>query len=117
MKLIMSIFLMAGVLFANEHFDKNSEYVCLNTYSIEAGKRFEVKKEDAIKKPLFVFFKEDKLYINKSMEFTFKMKRGDMLSYSNDELMLLLTSNLGLGLVPKKARGQQQYFFKCEQKI
>ena len=113
----MTIFLMAGVLFASEHFEKNNEYICLNTYSIESGKRFEVKKEEAIKKPLYVFLKEDKLYINKNMEFTYKMKRGDMLSYSNADLMLLLTNNLGLGLVPKKARGQQQYFFKCEQKI
>lgn len=117
MKLIITVFLLAGNLFAGEHFKKDIEYMCLNTYSVEQGKRFEVKEEDALKNPLMVTLKKDKLYTNNNVEFTFRMQRGEMISYSNADLMLLLKSNLELGLVPKKSRGQQQYFFKCKQKI
>jgi len=116
MKLIITLLISSGFLFASEYFKKETKYTCLNTYSIEQGNRLEVKKEDALKKPLEIILKEDKLYTGNNVEFTFRMKRGDMLSYSNQDVMLLLTNDLGLGLVPKKARGQLQYFFKCEQK-
>ena len=44
------------------------------------------------------------------------MKKGPMSSYSNSEYMLLLTPNMQLGLVPRKARGAVQFYFSCKTK-
>jgi len=106
--------LLSAALYAGDGFAKGVEYTCLNTEAIESGKTYEIKKEDA-EKNLFIFtLKEDKLTTKDGTEFTFKMKRGDMLSYSNEALMLLLMKDNKIGIVPKKSKGQLQYYFKCK---
>ncbi len=113
-KIIFFIIMFETLLFSNS-FKKETEYVCLNTYNIQSGQKNEVKREDSIKKPLIITLKKDKLYTNSNAEFDFKMQKGSMVSYSNQDLMLLLNEGLVLGLVPKKARGQLRFFFKCKQ--
>jgi len=112
-RLIVLLFALSPFLLA-QSFEKDTQYNCLNTHTIKQGEKFEVKKEDALKKPLIFILKKDKLYTSRNMEFDFRMQRGGMLSYSNEDLMLLLTPGNILGIVPKKARGQLQLFFKCE---
>jgi len=117
MKLLITLFLLSSALFANENFKKDTAYVCLNTHTVQQGKTYNVKPEDAKKNPLEMTIKEDKLITKDNIEFTFKMKRGEMLSYSNKDMMLLLQGKLSLGLIPKKAKGQLQYYFQCKENI
>ena len=108
--------LLSGALYAGDGFIKGVEYTCLNTETIESGKAYKIKKEDA-EKNLFIFtLKEDNLTTKDGTELTFKMKKGDLLSYSNEELMLLLMKDKKLGIVPKKSKGQLQYYYKCKTK-
>ncbi len=114
MKRLTVLFLAMTTFLMADGFQKNTQYYCLNTYTIKQGEKIEIKKEDALKKPLIFMLKKDKLYTSKNIEFDFRMQKEGMMSYSNADLMLLLTPGNILGVVPKKARGQLQLFFKCE---
>ena len=114
MKLILTGLLVASSLFASADFEKNIEYQCINTYSIQQDKKIEAKKNEAEKKPLVITIRDDKIHTKENAVFNFLMQRGEMSSYSNSDFMLLLTKDLKLGLVPKKARGQLQYYFDCK---
>ncbi len=117
MKLLLTLLIFAGSIFASENFKKDTPYVCLNTHTVQQGKTYNVKPEDAMKNPLEMSLKDDKLITKDNVEFTFKMQRGEMLSYSNQDLMLLLQGKLSLGLIPKKAKGSLQYYFQCKENI
>ncbi|OUR72882.1 hypothetical protein A9Q76_02960 [Arcobacter sp. 31_11_sub10_T18] len=117
MKLLLTLLLFASSIFASENFKKNTDYICLNTHTVQQGKTYDVKMEDALKNPFEIILKDDKLITKDKVEFTFKMQRGEMLSYSNQDLMLLLQGKLSLGLIPKKAKGSLQYYFQCKEDI
>ena len=114
MKLILTVLLAASSLIASSDFEKNIEYKCINTYSIQQDKKIEANKQDAENKPLIITIEHDKIYTQEKAVFNFLMQRGEMSSYSNSDFMLLLTKDLKLGLVPKKAKGQLQYYFDCK---
>lgn len=114
MKLILTGCLVVSSLVANQVFEKDTDYKCINTYNIQQDTKYEANKKEAQKKPLMITIKDDKIYTKEKAIFNFLMQRGEMSSYSNSEFMLLLTKDLKLGLVPKKARGQLQYYFDCE---
>lgn len=116
MKLLTLGLLFTGTLFASENFKENVDYLCINTHSIVKGEKFDVKTKDAQNNPLIITVKENKIYTSDKTVFNYLMKREDMSSYSNEDFMLLLTKDLELGLVPKKSRGQLQYYFKCSVK-
>jgi hypothetical protein len=114
MKLLLSFFIFATSIFASDSFEIGNDYVCFNTYTMKQGEKYTVKKEDSADKPFVFNLKEDKLVSAQNVTFDFKMQKGDMASYANEGYMLLLLKNNELGLVPKKARGQVQYFFQCK---
>ena len=114
MKKMIMIVLCASTLFANTSFEKNKEYRCLNTHNIQQGQEVNVDPKQANKQPFIFSIKDEKLVTNNNIVFDFKMQRGPMSSYSNAQYMLLLTPNLGLGLVPKKAKGSVQFYFDCK---
>lgn len=113
-KLVLAGLLFTNVLFATENFKKDISYTCINTHVLQQGQKIDIKKKEAEKNPFVFTIKKDKLYTQTNAVFDYKMSRGDMSSYSNADYMLLLTKNLELGLVPRKSRGQIQYYFKCE---
>lgn len=113
MKYLLFPILLGLSLFANG-FEKNKVYNCINTYNMEQGQKVLVKDNEAKDKPFIFTLKENKLITKENVIFDFKMKRGEMLSYSNSDYMLLLMANNSLGLVPKKARGQLQFYFSCK---
>lgn len=113
MKFLLFPALLVGTLFSNG-FEKDKVYTCLNTYNVQQGQKVFVKPEDAKDKPFIFTLKDTKLVTKDNVEFDFKMKRGPMLSYSNNDYMLLLMPNNDLGLVPKKAKGQLQFYFSCK---
>lgn len=113
MKFLLFPILLGASLFASG-FEKNKLYTCINTYNMEQGQKVLVKHNEAKDKPFVFTLKENKLITKDNIEFDFKIKRGEMLSYSNAEYMLLLMPNSDLGLVPKKARGQLQFYFSCK---
>ncbi|NQY94398.1 MAG: hypothetical protein HRT43_09555 [Campylobacteraceae bacterium] len=117
MKFLLTLALLTVSMYAAENFKKDTPYICLNTHTVQQGKTFDVKKEDALKNPFEITLIDNKLITKDKVEFTFKMQRGEMLSYSNKDLMLLLQGKLSLGLIPKKAKGSLQYYFKCEEDI
>lgn len=113
MKKLILLSLCISSIFANETFEKNTKYTCINTHNIQQGQRMNINQNEASQQ-LFVFtIKEDKLITDDNVMFDFKMKKGVMTSYSNVDYMLLLTPKLQIGLVPKKARGSVQYYFSC----
>lgn len=114
MKIAMGILLASTFVFANSGFNENEKYTCLNTIVIENGKKQEVDMSKSIERPFIFTIKGKKLTTVNNEIFDFKMAKEDMASYSNDSYMLLLMKNNELGIVPKKARGQIQYFFKCK---
>ena len=116
MKKLLLISLCLSSIFANESFEKNKQYTCLNTNNIQQGKQINVDPAEANKKPFVFSIKDDKLITKDNVVFNFKMDKGQMSSYSNAEYMLLLTPNLQLGLVPRKSRGSIQYYFSCKNK-
>ncbi len=116
MNKILCGLLLSGTIYAGADFLKGVEYTCLNNQTIESGKTFEVTKEAAEKNPFIFTLKDDKMTTKDGTVFTFKMKRGDMLSYSNEALMLLLMKDNKMGIVPKKSKGQLQYYFECKGK-
>ena len=116
MKKLLLIGLFTASMFASESFEKNKEYTCLNTHSIQQGQQINVEEKDASKKPFIFTIKENKLVANNNMTFDFKMKREAMSSYSNSEYMLLLTPGMVLGLVPREAKGSVQFYFTCKSK-
>lgn len=116
MKLLVTIFLFTTAIFASEGFKKDVEYICLNTHMLSQGKKYESNTQEALKNPFIFTIKKDKLITVKNSVFDYKMQRGDMASYSNNNYMLLLIKNNELGLVPKKAKGSLQYFFECKTK-
>ncbi len=114
MKKLILMALCVSSIFANASFEKNKQYTCLNTHNIQQGKQINVDPNEAKKQPFDFSIKENKLITNNNMVFDFKMKRGPMSSYSNTQYMLLLTPNMGLGLVPRKSKGSVQYYFVCK---
>ena len=116
MKLLLPTLLLATSLFANDSFKKNIEYICFNTHTMQQGQTHVVKKEDAADKPFIFTINDNQLITSEKEVFDFKMEKADMASYSNDAYMLLLLKNQELGLVPKKSRGQVQYYFQCKSK-
>ena len=114
MKKLLFITLCVSSLFSAESFNKNKEYTCLNTHSIQQGQQINVDPKDANKKPFIFTIKENQLITKNNMTFDFKMQREPMSSYSNTEYMLLLTPNLVLGLVPREAKGAVQFYFQCK---
>jgi len=116
MKQLLAISLFSTILLANDGFEKDSEYICFNTHTMKQGQKHTVKKEDAVNKPFVFSIKENQLVTSDNIIFDFRMEKGDMASYSNEGYMLLLLKNNELGLVPKKARGQVQYYFQCKSK-
>ena len=114
-RIIVSLFFLSSLLFS-QSFKKDTQYYCLNSYNVKQGEKIVVEKEVALNNPLIFTIKKEKLITSRNIEFDFRMQKGGMSSYSNEELMLLLTPGNMLGLVPKKARGQLQLFFKCEEK-
>ena len=94
MKFITILFLIETSLTASENFKKDTPYLCLNTHTVQQCKTYNVKPEDAKKKPLEMSLKGDKLITKDNIEITFKMKRGDILYYSNQNLMLLLQGKI-----------------------
>ena len=116
MKKLLLTTLFVSSMFANESFEKNKEYTCLNTHNIKQGQQFNVEEKEAVKKPFIFSIKENQLITKENIVFDFKMSRGPMSSYSNSEYMLLLTPDMGLGLVPRKAKGSIQFYFACKSK-
>lgn len=116
MKLLLTIFLFATSLLANEGFEKDSEYICFNTHTMQEGQKYIVEKEEASIRPFIFTIKDTQLITSDNITFDFRMEKADMASYSNEGYMLLLLKNKELGLVPKKARGQVQYYFQCKLK-
>lgn len=116
MKKLLLITLCISSMFASESFEKNKEYTCLNSHNIQQGQQFNVDPKEASKKAFDFIIKEDKLIANGDMTFDFKMNKGLMSSYSNSDYMLLLTPNMVMGLVPRKAKGSVQYYFTCKTK-
>lgn len=114
MKQLILIALFVTTIFANESFEKNKQYTCLNTHSMQQGQEVKANPKEAANRPFVFMIKEDKLLTTENVVFDFKMQRGEMLSYSNAQYMLLLTSNMQLGLVPRKARGSVQFYFQCK---
>lgn len=116
-KLVLMTFCVSA-LFANSSlkgsFEKNKHYTCINTHNIQQGQRINIDPKQASKEPFDFSIKADKLITNDNMIFNFKMKKGLVSSYSNPDFMLLLTPNMQIGLVPKKARGSVQYYFSCK---
>ena len=117
MKLLVTWLLLVASLFANEKFLDNIEYKCINTHSIQKGVEINVNEKEAQGNPFMFTIKEKKLYTKNNIVFNFMMKNGELSSYSNADFMLLLTKDLGMGLVPKKSRGQLQYYFQCNKRI
>ena len=116
MKKLLLFALCISSVFASESFEKNKEYTCLNSHNVKQGQQFKVDPKEASKEALKFTIKEDKLITNNDMVFDFKMKKGLMSSYSNSEYMLLLTPDMVMGLVPRKAKGSVQYYFSCKSK-
>ena len=116
MKILLATFLFVSVLFADEGFEIDSEYICFNTHTMKQGQKYTVKKEDSANNPFVFALKDNQLITKNKVVFDFKMQKEDMASYSNEAYMLLLLKNKELGLVPKKARGQVQYYFQCKLK-
>ena len=113
MKYLLALLLLSPALFASKVFEQNIKYTCLNTYNIIQGKRITLSYDEAIKKPLKIMLHKNKLYSSADEIYEFKMKKNELISYSNEKTMLLLDINLGLGLVPKKGRGAYQYYYQC----
>lgn len=116
MKLLLHSLILTTSLFSNDTFEKNTEYICFNTHTMQQGQKHIVKKEDSADKPFIFTIKDSQLITTNNVVFDFKMEKGDMASYSNDGYMLLLLKNKELGLVPKKSRGQVQFYFQCKSK-
>ena len=116
MKKIVLITLCVSSLFASASFEKNKQYNCLNTHSIQQGQQIKADPKEANKQPFIFTIKENKLIANNNAVFDFKMEKGPMSSYSNADYMLLLTPNMVLGLVPRKAKGAVQFYFACTTK-
>lgn len=116
MKLLVIWLGVVGILFANEIFLEDIEYQCINTHSIQKGVQINVDSKEAQNNPFMFTIREKKLYPKENAVFNFMMRNGEMSSYSNADYMLLLTKDLVMGLVPKKSRGQLQYYFKCNRK-
>lgn len=113
MKLIISALVLSATLYANNTFEKNVQYICLNTHNIEQGVKVDADSQNAKNIPFVFTIKENKLVTSANIEFNYMMSNGNMISYSNAAYMLLLQENLNLGLVPKKSRGAVQFYFKC----
>lgn len=116
MKLLLLPLLTTSFIFANNTFDKNIEYTCINTHNIQQGQTHQADKTEALKKPFIFTINENSIQTKEKIVFNYMMSRAGMTSYSNKDYMLLLTKNLEVGLVPKQARGQEQYYFKCNSK-
>ena len=114
MKKLILLSLCVSSIFAKGSFEKNQPYTCLNTHSIQQGQQIKADPKEAKKQPFNFSIKENKLIANNDAVFDFKMKKGPMSSYSNADYMLLLTPNMELGLVPRKARGAVQFYFSCK---
>lgn len=113
MKLLISIFIFTSALFA---FENDKDYTCLNVHVMKQGTKHMIKKEEAEKNPFDFKISNNQLVSSRNVVFDFKMKKGDMSSYSNKDYMLLLMKNEELGLVPKQGRGQLQFYFQCKLK-
>ncbi len=113
MKLLLGTLLLGTLVFASEVFEKDTEYICLNTYNMEQGAKVDADPKNAKDKPFIFTIKDDKLITSSKVEFNYMMQKGKLISYSNDAYMLLLQDNMNLGLVPKKSRGAVQFYFKC----
>ena len=116
MKQILLFIFITSVAIANNTFEKEIAYTCLNTHSIQQGQQINTNPNHAKNNPFDFTIKDDKLISTDKVVFDFKMKKGPMASYSNAAYMLLLTPNLQVGLVPKKAKGAVQYYFSCRKK-
>ena len=114
MKIAIGILLATSMLFASNSFEKNKEYTCLNTIIQENGVKHDADMAKSLERPFIFTIKGNQLKTVNNVAFDFKMKKGDMESYSNKDFMLLLMKDNELGLVPKESRGQVQYFFKCK---
>lgn len=113
MKIALGILLFGNLLFASNSFVKQKEYTCLNTYTVESGVKHEMDINESKKRPFIFTINGSTLTTVDKLTFDYKMKKGPMESYSNEDYMLLLMPGMELGLVPKKAKGQLQYYFKC----
>lgn len=100
--------------FADNTFVQNRQYTCLNTHTIQQGEQYQVKEEEAKKRPFVFSIYENKLITTDNVIFYFAMKKGNMSSYSNEFYMLLLNENMKVGLVPKKSKGTVQFYFDCK---
>lgn len=116
-KLISLLFVCSSILFANNTFEVNKQYTCLNTHSIQQGQQVDVNPTEAAKKPFVFKIKEQQLVTADNVVFDFKMKRGPMSSYSNKDYMLLLTPNMQVGLVPRESKGSVQFYFSCTKRL
>lgn len=115
MRYIVFILVFIITISANDIFQKNKEYKCIHTFSMQKGKK--ILSSAADKKHPFIFKIEgNKIITPNQMTFDFQMKENQMSSYSNELYMLLLTKNLELGLVPKEAKGQIQFYFQCKER-
>ena len=114
MRIALGILLFGNLLFASNSFVKQKEYTCLNTYTVESGVKHEMDINESKKRPFIFTINENTLTTVDNVTFDYKMQKGPMISYSNEEYMLLLMPNMELGLVPKQKRGQLQYYFKCK---
>ena len=114
MKIAIGILLATSILFAGSSFEKNKKYTCLNTLVQENGVKHEVDMAKSLDRPFIFTIKGNQLKTVDDVSFDFKMEKGDMESYSNADYMLLLMTKNQLGLVPKKSKGQVQYFFQCK---
>ncbi len=113
MRYLLTLAFLSMALFASKVFEQNIKYTCLNTYNIIDGKRITLSYEEAVIKPINIMLNKNKLYSSSEEIYEFKMKKNELISYSNKKSMLLLDINLGLGLVPKKGRGAYQYYYQC----
>lgn len=116
MKIGIGILLASSLMFASNEFKQNVEYTCLNTAIVENGKKQEVLFSKSLDMPFIFTIKGKELKTVNNITFDYKMEKDDLISYSNDTFMLLLMKNNELGLVPKEAKGQVQYLFKCRSK-
>ena len=65
MKKLMILTLCVSSLFANVSFEKNKQYTCLNTHSIQQGQQINVDSKEASKQP-FVFTINKELISNEN---------------------------------------------------
>ncbi len=113
MKFIVAILALSSFIWANQNFKQDVEYRCLNIQKVQQGQTINVPENEAKDREFVFILQNQKLITKERVSFDFRMKKGPMQSYANDDYMLLLLPEQTMGLVPKKSKGQLQLYYKC----